>query len=174
MTAPTLGTYWRTVRHLRGSQLAALAQRRLLRRETLRRWKSVPVVLKQVSPLAAFPEWQAPSALQAIETREFRFLNVTHPPAAYIPWSSREFSRLWLYHLNYCDFLNVDLGAPERRVHLLRALDVALDWCTQNTTGMEVGWEPYPLSLRIVNWLKFLTQNAERAEALGEEGHSRP
>src|SRR5437764_1445792 len=33
---------------------------------------------------------------------------------------------------------------------------------------MEVGWEPYPLSLRIVNWLKFLIRNAERAETLGE------
>ncbi|PYY12630.1 MAG: heparinase, partial [Acidobacteria bacterium] len=75
---------------------------------------------------------------------------------------------LWLYHLNYCDFLNVDLRAFERRFHLRRALDVALDWCTQNTTGMEVGWEPYPLSLRIVNWLKFLMRNAERAEALGK------
>jgi len=168
MTAPTLGTYWRTVRHLRGSQLVALAQRRLLRRETLRWWKSVPVGLRRVLPPAAFPEWQSPSALQAIETREFRFLNVTRPTSGYIPWSSREFSRLWLYHLNYCDFLNVDLRAFERRFHLRRALDVALDWCTQNTTGMEVGWEPYPLSLRIVNWLKFLMRNAERAEALGE------
>jgi len=168
VTRPTVGTYWRTVQHLRGSQLAALAQRRVLRRETLRRWKFVAVVLQKVSQPASFPEWQAPSALQAIETREFRFLNVTHPPSAYIPWSSREFSRLWLYHLNYCDFLNVDLCAFERRFHLVRALDVALDWCTQNTTGMEVGWEPYPLSLRIVNWLKFLMRNAERAEALGE------
>src|SRR5207248_8774345 len=96
MTAPTLGTYWRTVRHLRGSQLAALAHRRVLQRETLRRWKSVPVVLRKVSPPASFPEWQAPSALHAIGTREFRFLNVTHPRSGYIPWSSREFSRLWL------------------------------------------------------------------------------
>ncbi len=45
---------------------------------------------------------------------------------------------------------------------------MAKDWCMQNTTGMEVGWEPYPLSLRIVNWLKFLIRNAEGAEALGE------
>src|SRR5207302_5562012 len=82
LTAPTLGTYWRTVRHLRGAQLAALAQRRVLQRETLRRWKSVPVVLQKVSPPAAFPE--SPSALHAIETGEFRFLNVTHPPSGYI------------------------------------------------------------------------------------------
>ena len=168
MTPPTLGTYWRTLRHLHWAQLATLAQRRVLQRKTLRWRKSVPVVLKKVSPPAAFPEWQSPSALHGIETREFRFLNVTHPPSGYIPWSSREFSRLWLYHLNYCDFLNVDLRAFERRFHLVRALDVALDWCTQNTTGMEVGWEPYPLSLRIVNWLKFLMRNAERAEALGK------
>src|SRR5438132_6355503 len=96
MTAPTVGTYWRTVRHLRGSQLTALAQRCVLQRGTLRPRKSIPVVLRKVSSPAAFLEWQAPSALQAIETREFRFLNVTHPPSGYIPGSSRGFSRLWL------------------------------------------------------------------------------
>src|SRR2546421_6981464 len=138
VTRPTVGTYWRTVRHLRGSQLTALAQRRVLQRETLRPWKSIPVVLRKVSPPAAFPEWRSPSALQAIETREFRFLNVTHPPSVYIPLSFREFSRLWLYHLNYCDFFNVDLLAPNSGFYFHKALDVALDWCTQNATGMEV------------------------------------
>src|SRR2546421_8139040 len=117
VTRPTVGTYWRTLRHLHWAQLTALAQRRVLQRETLRPWKSIPVVLRKVSPPAAFPEWRSPSALQAIETREFPFLNVTHPPSVYISLSSREFSRLLLYHLNYCDFFNLHLRAPKQRFH---------------------------------------------------------
>ena len=168
MTRPTLGTYWRTVRHLRWGQLAAQAQRRVLRPNGLRGWKVTPVALRRISLAPAFPEWQSAKALQMLETGEFRFLNVAHSPAVTIPWSSEGWGKLWLYNLNYFDFLNADFRAPQHRYHLRRALDVARDWCARNTTGMEVGWEPYPLSLRIVNWLKFLMRNAEAAEALGE------
>jgi len=168
VTQTSLGTCWRTVRHLRWAQLAALAQRRMLRRNSLRRWKPAPVALRKVSPPLTFPEWEPASALQMLETGEFCFLNVTSPRSGIIPWSSEGFSKLWLYNLNYFDFLNADLSAPQHRLHLRRALDVAGDWCARNTIGTEVGWEPYPLSLRIVNWLKFLIRNAEAAEALGE------
>ena len=168
MTRPTLGMYWRTVRHLRWGQLAAQAQRRVLRHNGLRGWRAVPVTLRKISPAPAFPEWRPAQALQMLETGEFRFLNIAHSPSVAIPWSSPGLAKLWLYNLNYFDFLNADFRAPRHRSHLRRALDVARDWCARNTTGREVGWEPYPLSLRIVNWLKFLLRNAEAAEALGE------
>src|SRR5208337_3201506 len=168
VTRPTLGTYWRTVRHLRWAQLAAQAQRRMLPRNTLRGWKPAPVALQKVSPPPAFPEWQPARALRMLETGEFCFLNVTHSPSETIPWSSQSLCKLWLYNLNYFDFLNADFRAPQLSSHLRRALDVARDWCARNTTGWEVGWELFPLSLRIVNWLKFLMRNAEGAEALGE------
>ncbi len=121
-----------------------------------------------------FPPWEPASAQRMIETGEFRFLNVTHPRSAQIPWSAPGFSRLWLYHLNYCDFLNVDLTRPSDAGLLRNALRAALDWCEQNASGSEIGWEPYPLSLRAVNWLKFLLRHADRLEELGEaDGVSR-
>lgn len=170
MTRPTLGTYWRTVRHLRWAQLAALAQRRMLPRYKLRGWKPAPVTLRKISLPPAFPDWQRALALHTLEAGEFCILNVTHAPAGCIPWSAQGFSRLWLYHLNYFDFVNLDLSAPQQGIHLRKALELMGDWCRQNQTGEEIGWEPYPLSLRIVNWLKFLIRNAERADALGEGG----
>ena len=103
-----------------------------------------------------------------LETGEFCFLNVARPSAGTIPWSLPGMSKLWLYNFNYFDFLNADFRAPQHRLHLRRALEMARDWCARNVTGEEVGWEPFPLSLRIVNWLKFLLRNAEPAEALGE------
>lgn len=169
MTPPTVGTYWRTLRHLRWSQLGYLARRRLFRRIQLqRRWGRAEVHLRVLPRHPGFPEWQPNSVRQMIERSEFCLLNETHSWLGGIPWSAKGFSRLWLYHLHYCDFLNVDLSAPKHRFHLRKALEVALDWLEQNPADEGIGWEPYPLSLRIVNWLKFLVRNATRLEAIGE------
>src|SRR5256885_12580044 len=89
VTRPTVGTYWRTVRHLRGSQLTALAQRRVLQRETLRPWKSIPVVLRKVSPPAAFPEWRFPSSLPRTRNPAFRLPHVCPPPTRRASWGFR-------------------------------------------------------------------------------------
>lgn len=68
------------------------------------------------------------------------------------------------------------MGAVESRKILTQAqllpaaIQLALEWRHENSTGNEVGWEPYPLSLRIVNWLKFLAHNAESG---AREGHGR-
>jgi uncharacterized heparinase superfamily protein len=167
MTAPTIGTYWQTVRPLRVSQLIALARRRIGGTTRLRQCPlGAPRLRRPLSPaaLVEWPEWRRELAFSMIEKREFRFLNVTREFPDPIPWSSRELSRPWLYHLNYFDFLNVDLSSPKQASLLSTALRLALDWRRQNLTGAEIGWEPYPLSLRIVNWLKFLLRNAESAE----------
>lgn len=108
-----------------------------------------------------------------IRSLRFDFLHLTSPPGEGIPWSpaassSTQYPRLWLYHLNYCDFLNVDLTRPGDEADLRAALAIALHWLERNRTGSEVGWEPYPLSLRIVNWLKFLVRHQDRIESLGE------
>jgi uncharacterized heparinase superfamily protein len=179
--APThnLGLYWRTVRHLRWSQIGYLVARRLLRPRFFNRQsamsnrqyeRATPVRLKKLPQPLPFPEWQPALARHMIESREFRFLNLSVPACGRIPWSAPELPRLWTYHLNYCDFLNLDFkraGDPTG-AGLRAALRMALDWCDQNASGATPGWEPYPLSLRVVNWLKFLGRNARRAEALGE------
>lgn len=110
-----------------------------------------------------------------IRTLRFDFLHVTNPPGEGIPWSSAasasspvQYPRLWFYHLNYFDFLDVDLTRPGDEPDLRAALAVALHWLERNRSGREVGWEPYPLSLRIVNWLKFLVRHGASIESLGE------
>ena len=44
-----------------------------------------------------------------IASREFTFLNRTVDCRGEIPWNDRRHARLWLYHLNYFDYLNVGL-----------------------------------------------------------------
>ncbi len=177
--APSLGLYWRTVRHLRWSQIGYLAAKRLLRPQFFNRRSAISnrqydratsVRLKKLPQQLRFPEWQPELARQMIESSEFRFLNLSVPTRGRIPWSAPELPRLWTYHLNYCDFLNLDFNRAEdpTGAGLRAALRIALDWCEQNSSGATPGWEPYPLSLRVVNWLKLLGRNARRAEALGE------
>lgn len=171
---PSVGTYWRTLRHLQGSQMFWLVRHRV--------WQGVwrgprpsvqvaaaPVRLKSLCEPAVFAEWQPARARRMIESGEFDLLNAACDGTNGMPWTSSALSRLGLYHLNYCDFLNLDLTQPLDRPVLRKALRLMLDWHRQNSTGREVGWEPYPLSLRVVNWLKFLLRNGRYLEVVDEK-----
>jgi uncharacterized heparinase superfamily protein len=170
---PTWGTYWRTLRHLRVKQLGYLAARRLGRGH-----RRLPVGLAagvRMAPLPRrpeFPEWQPSVARHLLGRGEFRFLNTTVAWQDDVDWSAAGLPRLWAYNLNYFDFLNVDLTAPRDAALLHRAMRLAMDWCEANAAGHEAGWKPYPLSLRIVNWLKFLVRNGGAVEASGQEESS--
>jgi uncharacterized heparinase superfamily protein len=67
---------------------------------------------------------------------------------------------LWLYNLHYFDDLNARESDSRRDWHsaLIRR------WVEENPPARGVGWEPYPLSLRIVNWIKWSLGGGELAE----------
>lgn len=73
-------------------------------------------------------------------------------------WNAAQYSKLWLYNLHYLDDLNT-VGIDEQNV-LARAL--VNRWIEANPPPSGNGWEPYPLSLRIVNLVKWFA----RQEAL--------
>jgi len=66
-------------------------------------------------------------------------------------WHAIEASDLWRYNLHYFDDLNAS-GADSRRAWHQQAID---DWVRSNSPGTGTGWEPYPTSLRVVNWIKY-------------------
>jgi uncharacterized heparinase superfamily protein len=113
-------------------------------------------------------EWEPIIARQIIQRGDVRFLASALQDSAESPWWKKEILRRQIYHANYCDFLNVDLTAPEDAQLLHQSTRIASSWCEQNPTGKEMGWHPFFLSLRIVNWLKYLVRNAARAEELGD------
>ena len=67
-------------------------------------------------------------------------------------WQHQDASRLWLYNLHYFDDLNA-AGAEERLDHHNELIQ---RWVAENRPFRGVGWEPYPCSLRIINWLKWV------------------
>ncbi|MCB1733780.1 MAG: alginate lyase family protein [Gammaproteobacteria bacterium] len=76
-------------------------------------------------------------------------------------WNRHDWDRLWVYNLHYFEDLNAESSADRRDWH--RAL--LFRWISENPPGLGPGWEPYPLSLRIVNWIKWLWRNPVEMDA---------
>lgn len=81
--------------------------------------------------------------------RRFTFLGETRQlaPGEWEPAAEK----LWVYNLNYFDDLNA-CGARARRAWHAALLG---DWVRATSPGAGTAWEPYPTSLRIVNWVKW-------------------
>ena len=98
-------------------------------------------------------EWvlPAPRPASMLSPNRFRFLNVEGELVKLGDWNSEAFAKLWLYNLHYFDDLNAE--AAIERVDWHRVL--IHRWIEENPPGTGNGWEPYPLSLRIINWIKW-------------------
>ena len=87
----------------------------------------------------------------------FVFLNVSRAVTSRASWNDPAVEKLWLYNLHYFDDLNAE-GAVNRRQWHTRLID---RWIEESPPGYGNGWEPYPSSLRIVNWIKYALGGGE-------------
>lgn len=83
-----------------------------------------------------------------ISDNEITFLNRVDSPNS---WNDEALPKLWTYNLHYFDDLN-SFDAKSRKNFHLSLID---DWINKNPVNFGNGWEPYPLSLRIVNFIKY-------------------
>ncbi|NOQ50957.1 MAG: hypothetical protein GQ578_01890, partial [Desulfuromonadaceae bacterium] len=95
------------------------------------------------------------------DKNRFSFLNLQHEFSGIIDWDFSGHGRLWTYNLNYFDFLNQEGRSKDRGLELIHQLLTSLD-------GLEPAWEPYPTSLRLVNWIKFLSREKVRDPAIDQ------
>lgn len=167
IVAPSVGRYWRTLKYLRVSQLYYLVKHRLLGRNELSRRREANVRLRVCQMPSTIAEWEPALARRIIRAGDVQFFYPADSNSIKTSWRTEEISRRQIFHANYCDFLNVDLTAPADSELLRQAIGIALSWRDQNHLGTEIGWGRFFLSLRIVNWLKFLARNAARAEEIG-------
>lgn len=108
--------------------------------------------------------WHSPAPRiqsQLAETR-FRFLNVEHEIVRAEDWNSQTLEKLWLYNLHYFDDLNAGCADTRRAWHL----KLLSRWIEENQPGVGVGWEPYPISLRVVNWIKWSLAGNDLSEPI--------
>jgi uncharacterized heparinase superfamily protein len=139
-----LSRYWHTLRHLKPVQVYGRIRFRLAR----------PRVETGPAPAlrARREEWVQPARRNAsvIGPETFRFLNVERDLGAY-GWDDPAVDKLWRYNLHYFDDLNADDAQARTAWH--RSL--LAKWVRENPPARGSGWEPYPTSLRIVNWIKW-------------------
>ena len=82
----------------------------------------------------------------------FRFLSAEREASAAADWNRPDWPKLWLYNLHYFD----DLCATDAAARVAWHRALVSRWIAENPPAGGNGWEPYPLSLRLVNWIKWL------------------
>ena len=140
----TLTRYWQTLRWLRPVQIYGRVWFRLYRPR---------VDPRQPPPARAqIGRWRGCARnVSMIEADTFRFLGVERCIATASDWNRTDWPKLWLYNAHYFDDL-VAAGAESRDAWHRRVLE---RWVTENPPAHGNGWEPYPISLRSVNWIKW-------------------
>lgn len=154
-TFSTVARYWHTLRYLRTVQIYGRAWFRFNRPKVDTR--TAPSLRPRAGP------WDTPVARPAMmqSSTGFRFLNRDGCVESADDWNNAGQSKLWLYNLHYFDDLNA-VDASERCVWHRSFIE---RWIKENPPPVGNGWEPYPLSLRIVNWIKWaLSGNNLRTE----------
>ena len=68
-----------------------------------------------------------------------------------ISWNGEQKEKLWRYNQHYFD----DLNSHTCELRLDWHLDLLERWVHENPPRETVGWEAYPTSLRVVNWIKW-------------------
>jgi uncharacterized heparinase superfamily protein len=150
--AGRLGLYAHTVRHLTPGQVYHQLRRRLFP-------PRVPVAAPALGPLRfAGTDGQrlqrgVPTPSGASTAAAIHFLNASRAmPTASPDWIAADAPKLWRYNLHYFDYLQWPCVPEAAKAALID------DWIARVRPGAVDAWEPYPLSLRIVNWLKYFAR----------------
>ena len=146
-----LSHYFHTLRYLKPQQILGRVWFRLVRPRPDERPAPPMLLLTGV--------FTSPARRQAslLDAETFRFLNHTGSLAEF-DWNDAANeagihlpTKLWRYNQHYFDDLNASDAAQRKDWHQ----SLLQRWVEDNPPGLGTGWEPYPTSLRIVNWVKW-------------------
>ena len=98
--------------------------------------------------------WKSPTYQDPTTNDGQNFCFLGQSERLFDDWNSPLFSKLWLYNLHYQNDLN-SLGSFERSVLNDSLVD---GWINGNPALQGTGWEPYCISLRSVNWIKWFSR----------------
>lgn len=93
--------------------------------------------------------------------RTFSFLNIEHSFKNKVDWNYLNYGKLWTFNLNYFDFLNQKNISTNQGKKLIR------DYIS-NEDLLNDGKESYTISLRGINWVKFLSKNNIQDELINQ------
>lgn len=151
VSAKSVARYVSTVRHLHGRQIAGQLRNRLRPLfEDVNSW-----LLSKTPPSFPGYRWNLKGHLLAPGCKNnceedilkgyFSFLN-NRQHLGWLPsWDCDHLPKLWQYNLHYFEFLWI--------LKYEQAKQLVLDWIFNHQLAPgQVGWQPYPTSLRLINW----------------------
>ncbi|WP_353661139.1 alginate lyase family protein [Hydrogenimonas sp. SS33] len=89
----------------------------------------------------------------------FTFLNLSRNFENGIDWNFPDYGKLWTYNLTYFDFLMQEGLDRESGLALM-------DDFINKMPKIRDGLEPFPISLRGINWIKFISRHGIRSEKI--------
>lgn len=148
---PSIGRIYRTLRHLKVVQVFHQVFFRLRTRAF---WQKPREFSPGPAPECEWPkdlEFSRPSGSGGcldLASSRFLFIGLEKDFSGAINWSGAGLGKLWDYNLHYFEWL----WGLESSV----AKGIVDDWIKRHPFASDaVGWEAYPLSLRIQNWLAY-------------------
>ncbi|PAW93408.1 hypothetical protein CKK33_07860 [Mucilaginibacter sp. MD40] len=108
----------------------------------------IPVTPVQVSFLKF--SFNVPQQKIVEGDKSFTFLNLEHKFVNDINWDEQRYGKLWNYNLQYFDFLRQQDISDNTKLLWLREIG---DWLVSGRLKPE----PYPVSLRVINTIRFLS-----------------
>ncbi|MBA6342117.1 alginate lyase family protein [Colwellia sp. MB02u-10] len=115
---------------------------------------NAPLVIVPLSKLIW--NWNGPAIYNQsiLDDRSVRFLSLDGTVTSILSWNDPAKEKLWLYNLHYFDDLNSSDYVKREHIHY----NFINKWIVENPACSGNGWEPYPLSLRLVNWVKWFSK----------------
>lgn len=146
--------YYHTVKYLQPVQIYGRVYSKLKSKLKINPLPDVPPHLEiKINSRVQFPNHDPWNTQEGLTAGKFIFLNeekvLGFPPN----WHYADASLLWKFNLHYFNYMFLlDDGQKEK---------LCLDWIRKNPAGAGTGWNPYVISLRIVNWCKDGSRNEE-------------
>ncbi len=138
-----------TVKHLKAKQILYRLFYTIRKNFREKRGFTYPISMNSNTAALSFIP-VIPSYL-SVENETFTFLNLSHRFDDKIDWNFSDFGKLWTYNLVYFDYLNQAEGSQDDGLRFIN------DFIDQFETVKD-GMEPFPISLRGINWIKFLSK----------------
>ena len=137
------GLYWRTVKHLKLVQVLYRLKYHFLRPTT----PKIPdeTIISGFNQIGFLARGQG----TILGNNTFSFLNEKRTLEFPNDWNNQSPSLLWTYNLHYFEGLLSDDISDYSKSNLIEL------WIKHNPASNGIGWQPYPSSLRIANWIKW-------------------
>ncbi len=146
-----LSKYYHTLKYLKWKQIKYRI-RYLVYQPTLKtksrnlnKERTENSILKMMTTISSYTSF--------LEANSFQFLNLHYSFEKKIDWNFLDHGKLWTYNLNYFEYLLQEDFSKEKGLDLIHQF-------IDNEWSIKDGMEAYPVSLRLIFWIKFLVKHS--------------